>query len=135
MTLVERLFAIRSMSPFDRLTDEEIALIAEAALERKYEPGRKVASSGKSMKALFITVKGSLVDSKGRRLPAVFSPSALISGRTLTADVLASSEEGAVCLLLNKGYFFTVLYECPALAVGFIEKAGGGKPRGDSGKI
>lgn len=135
MTLVERLFRLREISPFDRLTDAELTLIAEAAIERQYEAGRCVASKEKPSRALFLTIEGSLTDASGRKLPRVWSPAALVNGTPLPSDVFADKERGAMCLLINKGHFFTILYECPELAVGFIEQAAGAdsEKQGDSG--
>jgi signal-transduction protein with cAMP-binding, CBS, and nucleotidyltransferase domain len=121
MTLVERLFRLRAIPPFDRLSEAELALIAESAVERHYEPGKCVATKDKPARALFITLEGSLTDREGNPLPSVLPPVALLNGTPLPSDVLASAQKGAVCLLIQKGHFFTILYECPALAVGFIE--------------
>lgn len=126
MTLIERIFRLRLVAPFDRLTDGELALIAEAAVLRRYEPGRRVSSRDKTARALFITLAGGLVDDAGRRLPAVTPTASLLGGKPLEHDILASPGEGAVCLLISKGQFFTILYECPALTIGFVELSGDG---------
>ncbi len=123
-TLVERFFALRDVPPFDRLYDSELLLIAGAAVERTYTPGHVIVSNNKLLKALFITVSGWLEDETGRRLPQVFSPEFLLLGIPAENDIKASAEQGAVCLLISKGHFFTMLYECPALALGFSELPG-----------
>lgn len=124
MTLVERVFRLRAIAPFDRLTDVELALIAEAAVLRRYEPGKRVVSRDKAARALFVTLQGSLTDGIGRRLPDVLPTESLLCSKPLAYDVLASAADGAVCLLINKGHFFTILHECPALTIGFIELSG-----------
>ena len=124
LTAIERFFTLRDVPPFDRLYDSELSLIADAVVQRCYEPGHVIVSSNKLLKALFVTVEGWLEDGEGRRLPDVFSPEFLLMGVPPENDVKASSEQGAVCLLISKGHFFTMLYECPALALGFSELPG-----------
>lgn len=126
MTLVERIFRLRSVAPFDRLTDAELALIADSAVLRHYQPGKRVVSRDKPARALFVTLHGSLADEQGRPLPDVLPMASLLSGKPLPCDILTSATDGAVCLLINKGHFFTILHECPALTIGFVELCGGG---------
>lgn len=127
LTVIERFFKLRDVAPFDRLYDSELSLIAGAAVQRTYAPGHVIVSSGKLLKALFIVVDGCLEDSEGRRLPQVFSPEFLLMGIPAEGDIKASAEQGATCLLISKGHFFTMLYECPALALGFSELPGPGQ--------
>jgi len=124
LTVIERFFKLQDVPPFDRLYDSELSLIAHATVQRTYEPGHVILSSNKMLKALFIVVEGWLEDSEGHRLPQVFSPEFLLMGIPAESDVKASRERGAVCLLISKGHFFTMLYECPALALGFSELPG-----------
>lgn len=124
LTLIERFFKLRDVPPFDRLYDSELGLIAGATVQRTYAPGYVILSSNKLLKALFITVDGWLEDHDGRRLPQVFSPEYLLMGIPADGNVMASKEAGALCLLISKGHFFTMLYECPALTLGFSELQG-----------
>ncbi len=124
MTVIERFFKLRDVPPFDRLYDSELSLIAEAAVQRTYAPGHVILSSNKLLKALFITLDGWLEDAAGKRMPSVFSPEYLLMGIPADGDVIASKERGAVCLLISKGHFFTILYECPMLTLGFSELHG-----------
>lgn len=123
MTISERMFQLQSIIPFNRLNETELAIIAEAAVERRYEAGKLIASRNKPARALIVTFKGSLTDNEGKKLANILSPEALLTGTPLPYDVFASKSEGAACLLINKGHFFTILYECPALAMGFISMA------------
>lgn len=126
MTLVERVFRLRFVAPFARLADAELALIAESAVLRRYEPGKRVLSRGKAARALFVTLEGGLTDEQGRRLPDVLPAASLLHGEPLACDIFTSATDGAVCLLINKGHFFTILHECPALTIGFLDLFGGG---------
>jgi signal-transduction protein with cAMP-binding, CBS, and nucleotidyltransferase domain len=121
MSVTERFFRLRSVHPFDRLHDSELAMIADAAVVRAYEPGHVIASAGKPMKALIITLEGQLCYEDGTVLPQVFSPGHLLMGAALEQSVCVSGTEPAFCLLIAKSHFFTMLYECPLLTLGFGE--------------
>jgi len=121
MTVSERMFQLRVIEPFNRLRETELAIIAETAVERHYEAGRCIASRNKPARALIITFEGSLIDNNGNKLPDILPAEALLTGAPLPYDIFAAKPEGAKCLLINKGHFFTILYECPALAMGFVE--------------
>lgn len=126
MTIIERIFRLRLVPPFGRLSDAELALIAQAAVLRRYEPGRRIWSRDKAARALFVTIEGGLTDGGGARLPDVVPAEALLRGRPPAYDILAAPAGGAACLLISKGHFFTILHECPALTIGFIELSGDG---------
>ncbi len=121
MTISERLFILRSIEPFNLLSDTELAVIAGAVVERHYDAGRHIASKDKPARALIITIRGSLADSEGNGLPVILGIEELLTGTALPFDVYASQPKGADCFLINKGHFFTILYECPVLATGFID--------------
>src|SRR3989339_246831 len=107
MTVTERMFQLRSITPFNRLSETELAIIAESAVERHYEAGRCIAAMNKPARALIVTLKGSLTDDKGKKLPDILPAEALLTGTPLPYDIFASNPDGAKCLLINKGHFFT----------------------------
>lgn len=121
MTRIERLFALRDLVPFSRLQDGERAIIVGAAVERRYEPGHLLASAGKPVRALFVVLEGGLVDAAGQALPRVFGYASLLTGLPIAQAVRAAPVQGATCLAISRGYFFTILYECPELAAGFLD--------------
>lgn len=121
MSLTERFFRMRAIAPFDRLYDGELAIIAQAAIPRRYAPGHRLLSAYKPPNALFIVLEGSLTTPSGDPLPRIFSPEYLVMGLPLEQDVIADAKTGALCLLISKGHFFTLLYECPALTMGFSD--------------
>jgi len=121
MSVTERFFRLRAVPPFDRLFDSELAMIADAAVVRAYEPGHVIASAGKALKALIITLEGGLCYADGTPLPSIFSPGHLLMGASLEQAVCVTKDAPALCLLVAKTHFFTMLYECPSLTLGFGE--------------
>jgi len=120
MTLTERLFTLRTLPPFNGLREGELAVIVGSAVERVYQPGQLVASAGKPLRALFVILSGALAGPDGCELPHVYGYASLVTGSQLKQAVRAAPGTGATCLLISQGYFFTLLHECPGLAVGLL---------------
>ncbi|HBN08100.1 MAG TPA: Crp/Fnr family transcriptional regulator [Cyanobacteria bacterium UBA8530] len=119
MTLTEKAFALRAVPPFDRLNDSELALVAEATKFRLFAPGERIASADGVLQKLYVRISGA-VFSGNEHFPAVFGAPSLLFGHSLERDLIACPETGASCLLISKGHFFTLIYECPCLMVGFF---------------
>ncbi|WP_204150525.1 cyclic nucleotide-binding domain-containing protein [Leptolyngbya sp. CCY15150] len=113
-------FSLKLSPPFDRLNDPELILLANLAQERHYEPGSLVYRGGRPLSYLYITIQGSLCvqTSPPIRLPRVFGEESLLFNRAIAHD-LHADREGATCLLFRKENFFTMVYECPSLLLGF----------------
>ena len=121
MTIIEKIFALKKLNPFDRLRDSELSVIAEVATERKYVPGEIVTSEGRALQKLYMVVDGQIIqESDGRRIPAVFGVESLLFDIP-TSDTLKASSEEATCLMISKRHFFTLIYECPELLLGLLE--------------
>jgi signal-transduction protein with cAMP-binding, CBS, and nucleotidyltransferase domain len=122
MTIIEKVFALKKLNPFDRLRDSELLIIAEVAEERRYAPGEIVSSEGKVLQKLYIVIDGQiLVVGDATPIPAVFGVESLLFDIPIADMLKASSSEGAVCLSISKRHFFTTIYECPELLLGFLE--------------
>lgn len=121
MTITEKLFALKHTKSFDRLRDSELTLIAEIARERQYLPGEILLSSEKPLQSLYVVVEGSIHRSDNSRMSSVFGMESLLFDIPVADTLEASYEDGAVCLLIAKGHFFTIINECPSLAIGFLE--------------
>ena len=122
MTIAEKLFALKSTPPFDRLPDSELALIAEAARHRRYAPGETVCSPSKPLRRLHVVVQGSIEGTQGARAPQVFGVGAVLFDLPVTEPWRAVSPAGTDCLLIPRGNFFTMIHECTSLAAGFLEQ-------------
>lgn len=120
MTFLEKLFALKSVFPFERLQNEELMLVAQVAKVREYPPGGPVMEEGHFPAMLYVTVSGALVDGEGAPLPPVLGQLEMLEDVAMETDV-EGGEEGAVCLTIAKSHFFTLVYECPEIVVGFLE--------------
>jgi signal-transduction protein with cAMP-binding, CBS, and nucleotidyltransferase domain len=118
MTLTERMFALRDVAGFDQLRDEELLTVASSMTERRYEPGQVVVSAGSSMWHLLVVVSGRVDAEPGRPIASqVIGADVLLTNRPAARTLTADAGDGAVCLRMSKGHFFTVVSECPALLV------------------
>ncbi len=117
-TVFRRMLALRTIPPFDRLSEAELTLIAEVAEPRLATPGEIVHLGGAPLSCLWVTVAGSLVREDGTAAERVNGLSALLSN-ALTPE-LRAGPEGARILVLTKGYFFTLTRECPAFVLGLL---------------
>lgn len=119
--VVQRLFALRSIGPFQRLEDTELLLIARHARTRIFEAGKVVLPAGPSAEALFVAIGGGAVV-EGREAPVVFDAPGLLFGLTVPADYVAGPE-GLEALVIAKPHVFTIARECPEFVVGLRDLA------------
>lgn len=122
MTITEKIFALKSTQPFDRLRDSEVVLIAQEARVKRFEPGEFVSSPDKPLRRLHVVTEGEVTDGEnGKPLP-VFGVKPLLFNQG-AGEILRAGGEGATCLTIKRGNFFTIANECPSLIVGFVELA------------
>jgi hypothetical protein len=119
--VVQRLFALRSIGPFQRLEDTELLLIARHARTRIFEAGKVVLPAGPSAEALFVAIGGGAVV-EGREAPVVFDAPGLLFGLAVPADYVAGPE-GLEALVIAKPHVFTIARECPEFVVGLRDLA------------
>lgn len=121
MTLIERLFALKANPCFRSLDDSELAGIAQVAKLRHYGPGEHLAVAGQLLTRLYVVVGGQVESVEGQPMPPVVGAACLLGGLHLAGVLRASPVEGATCLLIGKGHFFTIVHQCPALVTGLVE--------------
>lgn len=114
--VIQRLFALRAVGPFQRLENSELLLIAQHARLRVFPGGKVVLPAGGVAEALFVPVEGSArVD--GAEAPAVFDAPGLLFGLAARADYVAGPD-GLSALVIAKPHVFTIARECPEFVVG-----------------
>ncbi len=118
-TLLERAFALRTVSPFDRLTPAELVLLADIADARAYAPGEVVHPGGLPFPRLFAVVAGRVVDESGAPAGSLLGALSLIR-HTDGPRLVADPATGARIIRLDRGPFFTILRECPAFTLGLL---------------
>ncbi len=118
MTLTEKVFILKSIKPFDRLSDSELILTANITKLKSYEKGKNIYSSGSTMFNLFIIIEGDVKTDAGENVEGCFGIKALVHDEAVPYTISASSD--VKVLLISKAHLLTLLYECPALMVGFL---------------
>lgn len=119
--VVQRLFALRSVGPFQRLEDTELLLIARHARVRSFEADKVVLPAGPNVDALLVIISGGAVVD-GREAPAVFDAPGLLFGLPIPEDYVAGPE-GLEALVIAKPHVFTIARECPEFVVGLRDLA------------
>lgn len=119
--VVHRLFALRTVGPFQRLEDTELLLIARHARPRAFEPGKLVLPGDVVPEALYVAVEGGAL-SDGAAAPVVFDAPGLLFGLATRADHVAGPE-GLDALVIAKPHVFTIARECPEFVVGLRDLA------------
>jgi CRP-like cAMP-binding protein len=118
VTLTQRIFALKRTPGFDQLPDDELLVVAASMTERRYAPDEVVLAAGVSIWQLLVVVGGRVTGGpSGEDVPSIVGADLLILNRPVPHTLTADSREGAVCLRMSKGHFFTVVNECPALLV------------------
>jgi signal-transduction protein with cAMP-binding, CBS, and nucleotidyltransferase domain len=118
MTLTQRIFVLSRVPGFDQLRDEELPAVAASMTERTYRPGEVVVSAGSPMSHLLVVVAGHVrAEGSTRVASPVIGADLLILNRPAGVSLTADDDEGAVCLRMSKGHFYTIVNECPALLV------------------
>jgi signal-transduction protein with cAMP-binding, CBS, and nucleotidyltransferase domain len=122
MTIIEKIFTLKKLHPFDQLRDSELSVIAQVAEERRYAPGEIVSSEGKILRRLYIVIDGQILkEEEQKSIPVVFGVESLLFDIPISDVLRASSSEGAICLTIAKRHFFTIIHECPEVLLGFLE--------------
>jgi len=122
MTISEKIFALKSVSPFNLLRDSEIVLIAQEARVKRFEPDEYVSSPDKPLRRLHVVTGGEVTAATGGNVLPIFGVKPLLYNQGAT-EILRAGKGGATCLTIKRGNFFTIANECPSLIVGFVELA------------
>jgi small-conductance mechanosensitive channel len=121
----EILAAIRGVALFSKLSDEELAILAESAKIAPFVKGEIITRQGAKAHWLYVLVEGDVEvcvageDKQERRVAVVSSPGffgemALMTGAAREATVIAMNE--VECLRVDKKDFSKVLEHRPELA-------------------
>lgn len=123
MTIVEKLFALKQYPLFRILTDSELILIAELAVARSFAAGARIAGEKTVLNRLIIVGGGGVVrEETGEAEFPVIGIECLAGGDPVTGALVAGPD-GAECLMISKGHFFTIINECPDILTRYLQKA------------
>jgi CRP-like cAMP-binding protein len=120
----QRIDAVRSMSLFKPLTDDEVAELSDHLRYAPFTAGETMTKQGAVAHWLYIIIKGTAdvratVDGASKTVahleaPAFFGEMGMMTGEKRTADVVATSE--VECYRLDKEGFQAILKNRPEVA-------------------
>ncbi|NNE92409.1 MAG: hypothetical protein HKN23_12235 [Verrucomicrobiales bacterium] len=120
MTLIEKYFALKQIPFFSRIDHEELLLVANVALVRKYNSESPVLEKGADLNRLIVVVEGSIhpihTPEKAREVIGI---EPLVMEEEIGVDLVAG-KSGAVCLNISKGHLFTIINEFPSLLTEYL---------------
>ena len=105
--------------PFDRLDPDEVSTLAGVASARRYGPGEVILAAGQPVGRITIVLEGSAEEDTEKvlgLLPALLG--------FPQAQTLHASAQGATCLRIRRGQFYTIVFECPEILAWLLEKQG-----------
>ncbi|HVW21579.1 MAG TPA: hypothetical protein VHC86_10215 [Opitutaceae bacterium] len=120
LTLVQKLFALRTVRPFDRLEPNEAVLIARVARAHAYPPGAAIHPGGAPLGKLLVVAEGTVRDGIGSAVGPILGVRSLLHD-AVSPPLTADPEAGARVLEISKRHFYTLARECPAFVIGLIE--------------
>ena len=125
VTAVEALAALRSVAPFDRISDDGLALLLEAVAIQSYAGGESVQTETSASPRLQIVIAGSVTDQAGALVGPVLGLAGMFTDAPLPA-LMAAVASGASVVSLDRQAFFTLARASPELVRGFLETGPGG---------
>jgi signal-transduction protein with cAMP-binding, CBS, and nucleotidyltransferase domain len=125
-TLIEKLFALRQVQPFDRLPPDELALLAEVARPRSFAPGEIIHPGEVPLPRLLVVAGGRALDEQGAAAGPILGVGSLVRDRP-APRLLSDPGQGVRLLDISKRHFFTLARECPEFVLGLIELGEHGK--------
>jgi CRP-like cAMP-binding protein len=108
---------VASLLPFSRLDGDEVAVVCDVATVRRYGPGEWIAHAGRAVSRVSIVVEGSVEAFPGK----VFGVLGVLTGTPGVLD-LRAGPDGACCLQVRRGPFFTIVHECPEILTWILEQ-------------
>jgi signal-transduction protein with cAMP-binding, CBS, and nucleotidyltransferase domain len=119
MTIDEPLSALRRIAPFDRMPDDQLALLLTFATIRDYSPGATVHKGINAPPRLQVVMKGCVVDAAGTAMGPVMGLTAMFEPPSQA--ILSADASGATILSIDRQTFFTLARARPEFVRGFLE--------------
>jgi signal-transduction protein with cAMP-binding, CBS, and nucleotidyltransferase domain len=117
--------ALRSIAPFDRVRESELALLSRVLLARSFAPGAEIHHGAGPLTHLLLVI-GGVSDSAGNSIGPIVGLGSFLADAP-TPRLIADHHLGAEILFINRPTFFTLVRECPELLRGFLEVGPAGR--------
>ncbi len=125
MKLTEKIFLLKSILPFNTLSDSELILTANVIQTKTFEDKSLIYTSGGALHYLFILANGKMINDKKENVENFFGFTELINDEVLQQNIYASGE--VTMLLISKAHLLTLLYETPSIMIEFLSLKQGKK--------
>ena len=122
MNLTDRFFSLGAMPPFDALPADELMKIADVARSRSFAPDASLGQEGSPMLRLHVVVAGCFRSPDGGRAPSILGLTGVLYDEPSPVTWKADPVEGASTLSIGRGHLFTILYACPRLTLGLLDR-------------
>lgn len=120
--------ALRALSPFADLSQNELEIIARHGKERTFKAGALILPKATMADMLVVQMGGSAVIKaaikqagapQDKPAPVVFDAPGLLFGLATVGDYVAGAD-GMDALLFAKPHVYTMALECPAFTIGVL---------------
>ncbi|MBN2824128.1 MAG: Crp/Fnr family transcriptional regulator [Campylobacterales bacterium] len=119
MTLVDKIFILKSIHPFDILYDKELILLANVIDVRNYKAGEIIYDKENYLSRLYIIAEGIVKSENGESIENYFGLEMLSDEKSIEHNIVAHSD--VTMLLISQEHLLTILYESPRLVIGFLK--------------
>lgn len=119
MNLVEKIFILKNETVFSSLSNAELILVANIAKTRSYSKGSAIVEQNMPIQNIFI-LKDKNATYKEKVLAKCFGAEEMLNDVTLEEDIVA--QEDIEVILISKGHFYTLVYECPSFMIDLLKE-------------
>ena len=100
---------------------DELMKIADVARARTFIPGARLGLEDSPMLRLHLVIEGGF-RSNGVPAPSILGLTGVLFDQPLSSPWAADEETGATTLSIGRGHLFTILYACPDLTLGLLDR-------------
>ncbi len=123
MTLTEKIFLLKSIPPFNNLSDSELILTANITQVKTYMNEAIIYTEGNELYNLFIIANGEVITSNNKKIKHHFGFNELVKDEVINENICALGE--VTMLLISKAHLLTLLYESPSIMIDFLSLKSG----------
>jgi CRP-like cAMP-binding protein len=118
MTLIEKVFLLKSIHPFDVLLDREIILISNIVRVKHYKAKDIIHNANSLVFNFSIIADGEVAFENGTVIKDYFGLENLTQNIVMESSIIAVND--VTLLLLSQEHLLTLLHESPHLVLGFL---------------
>ncbi len=116
---IEKIFLLKSVSPFDKLNETALSKLVEVMHCTKYNAGTLIYSKDQICAEVLVSIDGTFTTGSGVSVTIVGIHSVLED--IPVGDEIIAGQNGVSYLRIGKGHFLTMIYEFPFILTDLIE--------------